>query len=71
MKTNFGTPLSRSEMKKVLGGVAQCDCKCGGSTSGEWFYTHGAQPSNTYLHNDITTYCGSAGGSCTGCTNWQ
>lgn len=71
MKHNFGTPLSRSEMKHVLGGKQQCECKCGGTMPGDWVYTSGdGQPSNSYLHNDITTYCGTAGGSCTGCTNW-
>jgi len=77
---NLGTALSREQMKKVTGGCGMgelcyddggnCSCSCTG-TAGTWHYTGGAQPSNSYLHSDISQYCGSYGGSCTNCTNWQ
>lgn len=66
--------LTRQQMKNVRGGLLDdaCTCTCSGSIPGSWYYTGGAQPSNTYLHNDLDTYCGSSSsGSCTNCTNWQ
>lgn len=61
--------LSRDEMKNVMGGLAQCECACTGST-GSWVYTHNAQPPRGSLDRDISTYCPTNQGSCTGCTNW-
>ena len=72
---SLGTALSRDEAKKVMGRKmasdgAVCSCSCSG-TAGTWEYTGGTQPSNQYLNKDIKNYCGSYGGSCTGCTNWS
>ncbi len=61
-------------MKNVKGGSEDdnsCGCTCSGPTPGQWYYANSAQPSNTYLHNDVKNECGGEGlGSCTNCTNW-
>jgi len=73
MKTNFGTTLSRNEMKNIYGGKkasSVCSCSCA-TITGSWFYTNNAQPSGNYLHNDINDFCGNGGGTCTNCSNWS
>ena len=72
MKTNFGTTLSRNEMKNIYGGktTAPCSCSCKNIT-GSWFYTNNAQPPGDSLHSDISTYCDTYGGTCTNCANWS
>ncbi len=61
MNLNFGTPLSRGEMKNVMGGVMQCTytCTCNnGQNSG----CHGT---SSECRDWTIGACGSSGGSCT------
>ena len=72
MKTNFGTTLSRNEMKNIYGGKTTssvCSCSCA-TITGSWFYTNNAQPPTQSLTSDINDYCGKGGGTCTNCTYW-
>jgi hypothetical protein len=66
MKTDFGTPLTRNEMKNVLGGVAaqcQTSCSCTGS-AGAWTYTSHNPIPTSVLVSDIQTYCPTGYGTC-------
>jgi hypothetical protein len=58
--------LSKDEMKKVMGGVAQTyyTCTCSGGTGGQWYYTSGSQPDQNEVSTDISDYCSSGEASC-------
>jgi len=60
MKEKFGTPLSRSEMKEVLGGkYATYNCTCGNGTTVKCTGTSDG------CFDIMYTACGGGGGTCT------
>ncbi len=60
MKMNFGTSLSRSEMKNVFGGKQSTYvCVCEGSDNGI-----GCTGTSSYCGQKIVTYCGGSGATC-------
>ena len=73
MLQNFGTALSREQMKKVMGGYGQTSCQCtvqqadGTYTvTAAWYYSNNATPPKSVTDADIAEYCTSNGavGSC-------
>jgi len=57
--------LSKDEMKKVVGGVAQYfTCTCSGGTGGQWYYIDGQQPPQSEVSQDISDSCSSGEASC-------
>jgi hypothetical protein len=65
---SLGRALSKNEQKSVLGGkAAPCTCNCEGGTGGSWFYNY--EPSAGTIAGDISDYCSTGVGACTGCSN--
>lgn len=69
----LGRTLSKAEQMKISGGdypEGSCSCTCNPGVVGSWTYNNGGQPPNSVLQSDLTTYCGSTGGTCSGCTHY-
>lgn len=63
----LGKNLSQREMKKITGGVQNCQCTCSGGTGGSWEYNY--EPNGQTIASHIKEACSTGTATCTGCRN--